>query len=325
MTTRNLLTPTGPRHAILSRRAAAHRRGLAADAGVEALPEEAAPAEKAALAEAALIREVLTAEVRTEEALIETVQIKEALIAPPPEEAPPEVERGGGREWVAYAEWMNDTDVPVTSFRATWIVPPAPATGDQQTIFLFNGMQHHGTPCAILQPVLLWTREDQCWSVASCYVECGTEVTPEDGGEPFDLLGKELRTEPIAVKPGQTLVGAIRMTGRWENNQCDYVCEFEGIEGTRLHALCIEQLTQCVVTLEAYSIDACTDYPDCEKTTFSRIVVETGGLDLDEDGAPLIVNPVFEWIPQSLITNCGQKCVIVKDSSSDGEVDVYYR
>ena len=82
-----------------------------------------------------------------------------------------------GSGWITYAYWNNDTGHPLTSFRTTWQVPPAPATQESQTIFLFNGIQNNGTNYGILQPVLQWGSSaaggGPYWSIASWYVTSG--------------------------------------------------------------------------------------------------------------------------------------------------------
>src|SRR5579859_737513 len=63
---------------------------------------------------------------------------------------------GFGSGWIADAFWANNTGNPVTSFRTTWKVPPAPTTDHGQTIYLFNGIDPANPGDAILQPVLQW-------------------------------------------------------------------------------------------------------------------------------------------------------------------------
>jgi hypothetical protein len=58
-----------------------------------------------------------------------------------------------GSGWITYAYWTNSSGKPVSSFRTTWVVPPAPSTMSGQTIFLFNGIQNS---TMIYQPVLQW-------------------------------------------------------------------------------------------------------------------------------------------------------------------------
>ena len=63
---------------------------------------------------------------------------------------------GFGSGWIVDAFWQNTTGNPVTSFKTTWRVPPAPTSDSGQTIFLFNGIDPANPSQAILQPVLQW-------------------------------------------------------------------------------------------------------------------------------------------------------------------------
>ena len=58
-----------------------------------------------------------------------------------------------GSGWITYAYWRNGTGKPVTLFRTTLVVPPAPATNSGQLIYLFNGIENS---TMIYQPVLQW-------------------------------------------------------------------------------------------------------------------------------------------------------------------------
>jgi hypothetical protein len=85
-----------------------------------------------------------------------------------------------GSGWISYGYWNNDTGSSLTSFRATWTVPPAPSTDSGQTIFLFNGIQNYGSNYGILQPVLQWgpsaAAGGSYWSIASWYVTSGGDA-----------------------------------------------------------------------------------------------------------------------------------------------------
>ena len=96
----------------------------------------------------------------------------------PPVTIQPGAVPGFGTGWITYGYWINDTGKPVTSFRTTWTVPPAPVNADGQTIFLFNGIDPSNPSAAILQPVLQWgsstragatigrSRAGMCWAMA---------------------------------------------------------------------------------------------------------------------------------------------------------------
>jgi hypothetical protein len=43
-----------------------------------------------------------------------------------------------GSNWITYALWQNMSDLPITFFATTWIVPPPPVSHSDQVIFLCN-------------------------------------------------------------------------------------------------------------------------------------------------------------------------------------------
>jgi hypothetical protein len=201
--------------------------------------------------------------------------------------APPEILPALGSGWIVYAYWNNGTGKPISSFRTTWVVPPAPTTPSSQTIFLFNGIQNYGNNFGILQPVLQWGSSaaggGQYWSVASWYVTSG---------------GSAFHTTLVKVNVGQQLVGIMTKTGKTSTG-FNYQSEFQGISGTALPVQNIAELLWCNETLEAYGINACTDYPATGETTMTGISIAT-----DSGG----VTPT--WTPVDRVTDCGQHAVI---------------
>jgi hypothetical protein len=204
-----------------------------------------------------------------------------------------------GSGWITYASWTNTTGHPLTSFRTTWVVPPAPSTQSGQTIFLFNGIQNS---TMIYQPVLQWGPSaaggGNSWTVASWYVD-------GQGGPAF-------HTNLVNVAIGQTLIGVMTLTGS-SGSQFSYSCDFQGIAGTSLPVTNIQQLTWCIETLECYGMQKCSDYPDCEFTAMRNIAISCG-----------TVTPSLAWSPQNPVTDCGQHCSVVSNSATNGEVDLYY-
>ena len=129
---------------------------------------------------------------------------------------------GFGSGWIADAYWRNNTGHPVSSFKTTWRVPPAPATQSGQTIFLFNGIDPTNPSDAILQPVLQWGGSaaggGNYWSVASWYVL---------------KSGQAFHTTLVQVNAGDMLVGVMTLTGQ-SGGMFSYTSEFQGIAGTNL-------------------------------------------------------------------------------------------
>ncbi len=203
-----------------------------------------------------------------------------------------------GSGWISYAYWSNNSGNAINSFATTWVVPPEPSTQSGQTIFLFNGIQNSSM---IYQPVLQFGPSaaggGNYWAVASWYV---------DGQGGIANHGPLVR-----VNVGDVLVGIMTLTGSGPFG-FDYDCEFQGLNAG-LTIQNVEQLTWACETLEAYGITACSDYPDTQETAFRGINMQTGG-----SGAPLA------WTPVNGVTDCGQSCVVVSNSSSGGEVDIFY-
>jgi hypothetical protein len=204
-----------------------------------------------------------------------------------------------GEGWIAYASWFNDTGRPVTTFRATWTVPPAPSTNSGQTIFLFNGIE---SATWIVQPVLQWGPSDagggRFWTVASWLA---------DGAS-----GPAFYSPLRRVTVGQNLVGEITLTGT-TGPKFTYNCKFLGIPFTSFNTFPIFQLKHCVVTLEAYNPVLCSNYPATSHTSFRGIEILTG-----------TTHPALSWTPTPLITDCGQNVTVVSNANPGGQVDIHY-
>ena len=97
----------------------------------------------------------------------------------------------------------------------------------------------------------------------------------------------------------------------------DYTCE---ITEANL-ALTItnqEPLITAVETLECYGIKSCSDYPDAELVKMSSISLSVQGPNQSPEPAPLA------WSAYDKVTDCGQHVIVVNDSPTDGEVDLYF-
>ncbi|HEY6269326.1 MAG TPA: hypothetical protein VIX11_13575 [Candidatus Acidoferrum sp.] len=225
-----------------------------------------------------------------------------AMIDVPEHKIQPGDVPGFGSGWIVDAFWQNDTGNPVTSFKTTWRVPPAPATSSGQTIFLFNGIDPADPSQAILQPVLQWGPSSAgggaFWSIASWFVMGN---------------GQAFFTTLIPVNPGDVLVGVMTLTGQ-ANGLFSYQSEFQGIPGTQLPVQNVTELVWCNETLEAYHITACSDYPATDLTAMQSINIQTGN-----------TTPSVHWTPQDRVTDCGQQARVPIDSAAGGEVDLYYR
>jgi len=224
----------------------------------------------------------------------ELMEMPEISVAP--EEVP-----ALGSGWITYAYWNNGTGSSITSFGTTWTVPAAPSTPEGQTIFLFNGIQNYGQNFGILQPVLQWGPSaaggGQFWSIASWYVTSG---------------GQAFHTNLINVSPGDNLIGVMTLTGQ-SGSLFNYTSEFQGISGTNLPVSNIAELLWCNETLEAYSVNQCSDYPNTNMTALTSINIQTAG-----------GSPSLNWTPINNVQDCGQHTIVVSNDPTNGEVDIFY-
>ena len=204
-----------------------------------------------------------------------------------------------GSGWITYAGWTNNSGHPISSFRTTWVVPPNPATSSGQLIYLFNGIQNS---TMIYQPVLQWGNNGafggNYWVVASWYAD-------GQGGQAF-------HTSPVRVSVGQVLTGIMTLTSQSAAG-FTYNCEFQGIANTSLPIQNVQELTWCAETLEAYSVQHCSDYPACQFTAMLDIAIMCGS-----------TTPTISWSPQAPVSECGQHCTVVSNSATSGQVDLYY-
>ena len=206
-----------------------------------------------------------------------------------------------GSGWITYASWSNDTGTPVSRFTTTWTVPPAPATHNGQTIFLFNGIQNSSM---IYQPVLQWGPSaaggGERWSVASWYAD------GQDGTSFYSSL--------VDVNAGDVITGVMTLTGQSAAG-FGYDCQFTAIAGTDLTIQDVEELTWCIETLEAYAVSAASDYPETAFTAMSGIGIDTGAS-----------HPAFTWSITNMVTDTGQHTLAVNEAVvGAGEVDLWYR
>lgn len=203
-----------------------------------------------------------------------------------------------GSGWITYTHWTNSSSTPITYMASTFTVPPAPATANGQTIFLFPGLENS---TYILQPVLQWGPSaaggGNYWAIANWYVGF-------DGSAGFSNL--------IRVNPGTVLKGVMTQTGTTGSNY-NYSSAFSGYPSITLALNNTQKLFWAIETLEAYNVVACSNYPNTAKTRFSAIEIHVGSAQ-----APLAWNVVNE------ITDCGQHATVVTNGSPNGIVDLFY-
>jgi hypothetical protein len=102
-------------------------------------------------------------------------------VTPPPEQS----------GWVQSANYASSK--PIGRIVATWTVPSAPSTKDDQVIYFFPGLEQLPNVQSILQPVLGWNGYgDKAWTLASwnCCVD-----------------GTTFHSDPVPARAGDTVVG----------------------------------------------------------------------------------------------------------------------
>lgn len=207
--------------------------------------------------------------------------------------------------WIAYTYWQNpSTSTPVTSFSTTWTVPNVPSDKGSQTIFLFNGIQDGTTSTSyIIQPVLQWGPSaaggGKYWAVTNWYVTS------------TDAYYGALST----VSAGASLTGVITQTAVSGSNY-SYSSVFTGYpSSTSLSVSNVPQGYWLAETLESYGVSSLnTMYPSNTYDAFTGIDILEGS-----------THPSLTWTAEQATSGAAQKAVIVSNSTSDGEVDIYFR
>jgi hypothetical protein len=193
---------------------------------------------------------------------------------------------------------------PLTSFTATWIVPPPPLTRSGQTLFICMGM--HGDLSYHL--VLQWGPSPagggDYWTVGSWY-----------GSSQAGAIA--LHSLLTKVNPGDTLVASMMLTGQ-DGVSSSYTCQFLGIPESMLSIQNVPTLISAEMVVTAFGLTQPLDYPANGMTAMTAISLKSGGVD---------VAPVAPWvIPDSRIgaSASGQWIDLVSNYSPGGEVDFHY-
>ncbi|KAF8318217.1 hypothetical protein DL93DRAFT_2076223 [Clavulina sp. PMI_390] len=200
--------------------------------------------------------------------------------------------------WLASGYWQNTGGWPVSFLAGTWTVPPAPATKNRQTVYLFNAMEPDSRD-AILQPVLQYgpspagTPSGGAWGVASWY------VTDSDA----------YYTKLVSVSVGQSLTGTIQLVGT--SSGFNYQASFSNISGTTFALSSSSELTWAYQALEVYDVSDASQLPS-GNTVFSSIQLQT------QDGVPSLT-----WDTSSDPSD-GVSAVVNVQGAADAEVTITY-
>jgi len=204
--------------------------------------------------------------------------------------------------WITSASIQNSTEI--VSFVGFWNVPNSPIStkAPLQTLFWWNGVEDL-TRSEVLQPVLQWGPASGAgggayWSLASWYV---------------NSAGKAIYTKELKVATGDMINGTCTENpkGLWTIIGTDMKTK---LNVTLHYQLLTPQQKQAYVTLEAYNLDACADYPGQQSNvTFT-------GLKLADSDGP-ISDPKWQatvWVNPA---QCGEKTVV----NSPKSVSIQYK
>ena len=217
--------------------------------------------------------------------------------------------KSNDENWIEYSYWSIDDKTEIHSFDANWIVPPEPKEKKEQLIFLFTGIQHIKGATVfsdhIIQPVLQWGKSSigggPYWSIACWYAGTST------------IAASKLIRVNVGDKISASIKGAhIPKTPK----EYQYTCSIktDTSEASTLQIIAIPKLTQLVTTLEGYNLNACDQYPNTLKTTFSNIIING--------------EAIPSKIPWKLSVNykeCGQDIKVIDAASQNGTIDIIYR
>lgn len=206
--------------------------------------------------------------------------------------------------WVVDACWFNQGKTPITSFSATFTVPPPPAEQNDQIIYLFVSVERpQGDD--ILQPVLQWapfTDGTRCWSIASTWINSANQ---------------SFVTAPVKVEPGQLVTGVITLDSA-NDGTLNYTCQFEGFDDTKVAVGTSGEIGSelwCTVTLECYNIRFPNkDYPNTTKSVVSHINVQ------NQTGFPTV-----QWTVQDENAMNGETIKIITDGAQNALMEIVYQ
>ena len=206
--------------------------------------------------------------------------------------------------WITYAYWTNTSTKPITYFSTNWIVPTAPVTDNGQTVFLFNGIDPATPSDAILQPVLQWGPSaaggGSYWAITNWFVT-----------DSSSFWGDSL----ITVTNGTNLQGVMELTNETGSN-FSYSSYFVGYPNCTLLVDSAVELKWANQTMEVYGATSYLDYPPDSMVSMSAISILTGTVNP--------THPTMFWHPQNVVTQVGQHCLVPSNSSTNGDVDLYF-
>jgi len=199
--------------------------------------------------------------------------------------------------WIESGNSINTTS-QFGELTANWIVPPAPTTNDDQTVFLFPGMEDYALDESIIQPVLGWNAGfyGTNWSIASW--NCCPSGTAN-------------YSSPLKVNPSDVIFGTIVSDGSAGPTTWDITTEDTTTgKKTTLKNTPSEGQTFTWAqggALEVYGIVQCSDYPPNKLTAFYN-------LELRDDNFNIYYDPGWVFFDYSvgLTPQCNYNVTMTK-------------
>jgi len=189
--------------------------------------------------------------------------------------------------WIAYASYGYAGNF--SSFNGTWKVPTAPTTYEDQILYFFTGLTEQ-SGSEIIQPVLQYGK------------------TPDGGGEYWEVAcwwvnGAYLYSKPVTVQSGDTVFGYMNTLSypNWELGASIN----GGQQQTNIIVSNYYPQVTAYVTLEAYQMTDCKEYPSDGSITFTDLVLD--------DLTPT-------WTPTIEFTDCNHNV----ESNSPTSVTISY-
>jgi hypothetical protein len=162
-----------------------------------------------------------------------------------PASTPPPEQTG----WVQAANYASST--PINRIVATWEVPQAPSTQDDQVIYFFPGLEQLPNVQSILQPVLGWNGYgDKAWTLASwnCCVD-----------------GTTFHSDPVAASAGDVVVGDTYSTCGAGQACSTWKIDSRNVTSGQTSSLTTNPYADLTWVfggvLEVYNVSTCGEYP----------------------------------------------------------------
>jgi len=162
--------------------------------------------------------------------------------------------------------WIESADVTTTTsygqLVATWTVPPAPSSNNDETVYMFPGLEDIDHVVSIIQPVLGWNADfSSAWGIASWNC-CPNGITVE--------------SPAVSVSSGAEIKGTLRdacAAGTLSCTKWKVITEdvATGKSTTLNHTPSEGQTFNWAFggALEVYNVSQCSDYPSNGALTLS--------------------------------------------------------